>query len=65
MNWNSHAPIQWEIGTFKNLVKGSFLICSEQHLLQKENEYLTKVFLKITNYSSKSIENIISNELQK
>ena len=36
MNWNSHAPIQWEIGLLKNLVKRSIIICSDQHLLQKE-----------------------------
>ena len=35
MNWNSHAPMQWKIGTLKNLVKRSVIICSDQRLLQK------------------------------
>ena len=29
MNWNSHAPMQWKIGTLKNLVKVSIIICSD------------------------------------
>ena len=65
MNWNSHVPIQWKIGTLKNPVKGSILICSDQHLLQKRAGYLRKVFIKINDYPSKTVENIIKNELQK
>ena len=65
MNWNSHAPMQWKIGTLKNLVKRSIFICSGPHLLQKELEYLGKLFLEINNYLSKTVENIIKNELEK
>ena len=42
MNWNSHAPMQWKIDTLKNLVKRSIIICSDQSLLQKQLDYLTK-----------------------
>ena len=42
MNWNSHAPMQWKIGTLKNLAKTSIIICSGPHLLQKELEYFRK-----------------------
>ena len=65
MNWNSHAPMQWKIGTLKNLVKRSIIICSDQHLLQIELDHLRKVFVKINDYPSKTVENIINNELEK
>ena len=65
MNWKSHAPMQWKIGTLKNLVKRSIIICSDQHLQQKELDYLTKVFTEGNNYPSKTVENIIKNELEK
>ena len=29
MNWKYHAPLQWKIGTLKNLVKRSIVICSD------------------------------------
>ena len=65
MSWNSHASIQWKIGTLKNLVKRSIVICSDQHLLQKNLDYLIKVFVKINDYSSKTVKNIIKNKLRK
>ena len=65
MNWNSHAPMQWKIGTLKNLVKRSIIICSDQHLLQIELDHLRKVFVEINDYPSKTVENIIKNELEK
>ena len=65
MNWNSHAPTQWKIGTLKNLVKRSIIICSDQHLLQIELDNLRKVFVEMHDYPSKAVENIIKNELEK
>ena len=65
MNWNSQAPMQWKIGTIKNLVKRSIFICSDQYLLQKELDYLKKVFVEINDYPSKATEKIIQNELKK
>ena len=64
INWNSHVPMQWEIGTLKNLVKISILICSDQHVLLKQVDYLRKVFVKINDYPSKTVEHIIV-DLQK
>ena len=61
MNWNSHAPMQWKIGTLKNLVKRSIIICSDQHLLQEELDYLRKVFVEINDYLSNTVESIIEN----
>ena len=65
MNWKSHAPMQWKIGTLKNLVKRSIIICSDQQLLQIELDHLRKVFVEINDYPSKTVENIIKNELEK
>ena len=65
MNNKSHAPIQWKIGALKNLVKKSITICFDQQLLQKELDYLRKVFVGKHDYPSKTVKNIIRNELEK
>ena len=52
-----------KFGTLKNLVKRSIIICSDQHLLQIELDHLRKVFVEINDYPSKTVENIIKNEL--
>ena len=57
--------MQWKIGTLKNLVKRSIIICSDQHLLQKELDYFWKGFVEINDYPSKTVENMIKNELEK
>ena len=54
-----------KFGTLKNLVKRSIIICSDQHLLQIELDHLRKVFVEINDYPSKTVENIIKNELEK
>ena len=65
MNNKSHAPIQWKIGALKNLVKKSITICFDQQLLQKELDYLRKVFVEKHDYPSETVKNIIRNELEK
>ena len=57
--------MHWKIGTWKNLVKRSILISSDQHLLQKQLDCLKKVPVEINNYPSKRVENTIQNELEK
>ena len=64
MNWNSHAPMQWKIGTLKNLVNRSIIICSDQHLLRIELDHLRKVFVEINDCPSKTVENIIKIQLE-
>ena len=54
-----------KFGTLKNLVKRSIIICSDQQLLQIELDHLRKVFVEINDYPSKTVENIIKNELEK
>ena len=46
------------------IVKRSIVICSDQHLLQIERDHLTKVFVEINDYLSKTVENMIKNELE-
>ena len=64
INWNSHTLMQWKIGTLKYLIQRS-IICSDQHPLPKELNYLRKLFIEINDYPSKTVENIIKNELEK
>ena len=35
INWNSHAPIEWKIGTLRNLVKRAKTICTTMVLLHQ------------------------------
>ena len=50
IHWNSFAPIQWKCSTTKTLVYHSYLICSNDHYLILELNYLRKVFKKYSNY---------------
>ena len=63
MNWRSRVPTQWKIDKLKHLVKrSSIFICPDQHLLQKDVNYLKKVLLQnvveINDYPSKTVEKI-------
>ena len=57
--------MQWKTGALKNLVKRSIIIISDQHLLQNGLDYFRKVFVEINDYPTKTVENIIKNELGK
>ena len=63
INWNSHAPIQWKRGTFKNLIQRSILICSNEKLLEDELTSLRSVFIKVNDHPSKLVNSIIKTEL--
>lgn len=65
INWNSHAPVQWKIGTLKNLIQRSILICSNEILLEKEINRLRTVFTKINDYSTRVVNNVTNDDLQK
>ena len=55
------------IGTLIHLCSGKLahFICSDQHQLLKELDYLREVLVEINYYPSKTVENIIKNELEK
>ena len=54
INWNSHAPVQWKIGTLRNLVKRAKTVCSTTVLLHQEIEHLKAVFTRINKYPSRT-----------
>ena len=37
INWNAHAPMEWKIGTLRNLVKRAKTVCSTTMLLPPRN----------------------------
>ena len=39
MNWNTHAPTDWKIGTLKTIIKRTKTICSNENLLKTEIEH--------------------------
>ena len=49
-NWESFAPDKWKWGTLKTLTKSAYDVCSNQELLQKELNYIEKVFHINNNY---------------
>ena len=41
INWDSHAPHTWKIGTHHGLIQRALTICSEE--IEKEIDYLQKI----------------------
>ena len=63
MNWNTHAPTNWKIGTLKTLIKRAKTVCSNETLLKREIEHLRKVFVEINNYPKNMVNRIIKQQL--
>ena len=63
INWNAHAPTEWKMGTFRNLIKLEKLICSDESLVKEEMKYLTKVFHEVNDYSMSVMNTIAQQEL--
>ena len=59
INWYSHAPSQWKIGTLRNLITKAKSISSTEHLLNNETEHLKTVFGNINDFSKNVVNNII------
>ena len=59
-DWNSFAPRTWKIGTLHGLVQRAFTICSDEHEVEKEIQYLKKIFAKVNGYPAKVIENTVA-----
>ena len=49
MNWESHSPKAWKIGTLRNLVRRAIMISSPSKL-QEELSHLKTVLTKNNNY---------------
>ena len=65
MNWHSHSPRSWKIGTVKSLVKRAIMISSTEALLKTELDHLTKVFHENNQYPVSVTKAIIEEEIQK
>ena len=64
MNWESFAPGKWKWGTLKTLTKRAYDVCSNQELLQKELNYIEKVFRANNNYPNWVIKNVLQQAKQ-
>ena len=59
MNWESFAPEKWKWGTSKTFTKRAYDACSNQELLQKEFNYIEKVFRANNNYPNWVIKKVL------
>ena len=59
INWPSHAPLNWKIGTLRNLIKRAKSITFSELLLRNEISYLRNIFTEYNYFSLKVINNII------
>ena len=62
MNWNSHSPQAWKVGTLKNLIRRAATICSQPEYLQREINHLEKVFCETNEYPTSIVKRIIEEE---
>ena len=63
INWYSHSPTNWKVGTFTNLVRRAIGICSNEELLKMKLKHLETVFVEINQYPYKVVKDVISKEL--
>ena len=63
INWHSHDPSNWKIGTLRNLIKRAKSINSSELLLRNEISYLWHIFTEYNNFPLKVVNNIIDQEL--
>ena len=64
LNWESFAPDKWKWGTLKTLTKRAYDVCSNQELLQKESNYIEKVFRVNNNYPNWVIKKVLQQAKQ-
>ena len=50
LNWTSHAPNKWKMGTLRTLVRRAYDICSTNEHLQNELSHINKVFHEQNQY---------------
>ena len=63
INWHSHDPSNWKIGTLRNLIKRAKSINSSELLFRNEISYLRHIFTEYNNFPLKVVNNIIDQEL--
>ena len=63
INWHSHDPSNWKIGTLRNFIKRAKSINSSELLFRNEISYLRHIFTEYNNFPLKVVNNIIDQEL--
>ena len=58
-SWGSFAPGKWKWGTLKTRTKRAYDICSNQELLQRELNYIEKVFRAYNSYPNWVIKKVL------
>ena len=62
---HTHTPMEWKIGTLRNLVKRAKTICSTPVLLHQEIEHLKPIFTGINEYLIKTVNRTTNQELHR
>ena len=63
INWHSHAPSNWKIGTLRKLTKWAKPVSSSQLHPRNETSYLRHIFTEYNNIPLKVVNDIIDQEL--
>ena len=63
VNWRSHAPSNWKIGTLRNFIKRAKSISSSGLLLRIRIGYLRYIFTEYNYFPLKVVNNITDQEL--
>ena len=64
LNWEPFAAGKWKWGTLKTLTKRAYDVCFNQELLQKELNYIEKVFPANNNYPNWVITKVLQQAKQ-
>ena len=62
INWRSHAPSNWKIGTLRNLIKRAKSISSSELLLRNEIDYLQHIFMEYNDFPLKVVNDVVDLE---
>ena len=65
MNWLSHSPKSWKIGTLRSLLRRAYTISSTLQIAQEEISHLKNVFCTLNQYPPKDVDAIIKEEREK
>ena len=63
INWHSHAPSSWRVGTLRNLIKRAKSISSSELLLRNKISYLRNIFTEYNDFLLKVVNDIIDQKL--
>ena len=62
INWTANAPMEWKIGTLRNILKRAKTVCSTTMLLHVEIEHLKEVFTGINEYPIETVNRTVYQE---